>query len=125
MEQKRPTPPAGYIPFEWRTRHEGDITVQLCPACGETGSVWQGGGFQDSAAEKLIQELEEKGIRSYELYCTQYEGVMLKLHWSRYGEGECSHCGARFWHDFIGYPWAYYYDPSTSKVPHYYQPTFL
>ena len=125
MEQRYPTPPPGFLFFKWKTRHVSDASASLCPVCGESGFVGMGGGFQDPGAQKLLEELEAAGTGSYETYCAKYDGVMLKEHWSRYGECECFNCGVKFWHNFIGYPWGYYYNPATSKIPTGYQTSLL
>ena len=123
---KRPKPPPGYIPFKWKHRpYERDksVSVQVCPLCGNFGSVWSGGGFTDPEAQKLFGKLlrADNGYCSYDLLCHKYEGVMIKEHWSRYGEGYCSKCKVKYWHDFVGYPWQYYYNPDTAEEFHEHQ----
>lgn len=41
---------------------------------------------------------------NYENLCKEFEGEMIKCHWSRYGEGEgeCMGCKAKIWHDLVG-----------------------
>ena len=125
-EEKRPAPPPGYIPFKWKTKpykHDRNIKIDLCPHCGGEGSVWSGGGFQDTGVLQFLENLiKEEQLNSYEIWIQKYEGVMVKEHWSRFGEGECLRCGVKYWHDFIGYPWHYYYNPETSLIKKDYQP---
>lgn len=114
---KRPVPPPGYVAFKWKTRpNETDKSVReiLCPVCGNFGSSWCGGGWQDPGAQAFYDSTSD--LLSYDHLCQDYEGVMLKSHWSRFGEGECRTCGVKYWHDFIDYPWQYYYSPSTANV---------
>lgn len=146
-ENRIPEPPPGYIPFKWKTRAnktQRDVVENLCPVCGEAGSVWGGKfgpdmGFQDQKVVQFLNNLrKEKGLEGddYLFYSEEkghyvsiwdvyYEGESVKSHWSRYGVGECRKCGVKFWHDFIGYPWHYYYDPGSAKVSHTYQPALF
>ena len=128
--QKRPKPPPGYIPFKWRHKpYERDksVMVQMCPLCGNFGSVWAGGGFTDPGAQKFYERLYKQNgnYNSYELFCRKYEGVMIKCHWSRYGEGYCTKCKVKYWHDFGGgvlqSSWQYYYNPDTAEEFHEHQ----
>jgi len=128
--ERIPVPPPGYIPFVWKTRpYENDktIAVQMCPLCGNFGSVWKGGGFTDPGAERFYQKLlhANGGYGSYEVLCQKYEGVMLKLHWSRYGEGACTKCGVKYWNDLIGPSWHYYFNPATVEGHYNYTPALF
>ena len=128
-EDRLPTPPPGFIPFHWKTRQDkaNQATVSICPVCGGEGSIWQGGGLQDAGAQRFLEKLRKADGRSntYEIWCQKYEGVMLKEHWSRYGTGKCATCEVEFWHDFIGYPWHYYYNPASAKISHSYTPALF
>ena len=114
MAELRPIPPGGYVPFKER---RGD-SPSICAACGGKGLVWKGGGYQDP---KLVERLDKMYARVGQslffhkkkghfehLEWLKYEGKRFLDHWSRYGEGYCDRCGAKYWHDFIGYPWHYY-----------------
>ena len=125
-EVRRPEPPPGYMPFKWKTKpyeHDRNIKVQLCPVCDNFGSAWHSGGFADQGAQKFYEELlaANDGYCSFEVMLTEYEGAHIRDHWSRYGEGECTDCGVKYWHDFVGYPWRYYYNPETGKIRKPYQ----
>jgi hypothetical protein len=129
-EKKLPQPPPGFIPFKWKTRHnktQRDVVEQLCPVCGEVGTVWGGSdsfGWQDPRAQALYDANKDRwaaGEYSYDVLCEQIDGVMLKQHWSRWGTGECMKCHTKFWHDFVGHPWHYYYNPVSANVKHNYQ----
>ena len=128
-EDRLPRPPPGFIHFHWKTKQDktNQIAVNICPVCGGEGSVWQGGGLQDAGAQRFLEELREADGRSntYEIWCQKYEGVMLKEHWSRYGTGKCTTCEVEFWHDFIGYPWHYYYNPASARISHSYTPALF
>ena len=127
VEDRLPIPPPGFIPFHWKTRpYERDrsVAVEVCPVCDSFGSVWNGGGFTDPGAQAFYEKLYREGGDhiTFDAFCSKYGGVMLKEHWSRYGTGKCTTCDVEFWHDFIGYPWHYYYNPATSKISHSYTP---
>ena len=129
-DNRIPEPPPGYFPFVWKTKpyeRDKNVSVQMCPLCGNFGSMWQGGGYTDPGAEKFYQELLDAngGYCGYKLLCQKYEGVMLKNHWSRYGQGECTKCKSKYWHDFIGYPWHYYFNPETAEGDYDYTPTLF
>ncbi len=128
--QRIPSPPPGFIHFQWKTRpYERDksISVQVCPVCDSFGSLWKGGGFTDPKAQAFYEKLlkENDGYCSYQTFCSKFEGVLIKAHWSRYGTGECCECGVEYWHDFVDYPWRYYYNPASSKVSHTYTPSLF
>jgi len=115
--EQRPIPPPGFVAFKWKTRPnktDKDIKEILCPVCGHFGMAWQGGGWQDPGAQAIYDA--RIGFDSYDHLCQEYEGVMLKCHWSRYGTGYCLSCGVKYWHDFFDYPWHYFYNPSTSNL---------
>jgi len=129
-EIRPPRPPPGFIPFKWKTKpdeRDKSITVQLCPVCDNFGSLWKGGGFTAPGAQAFYENLYREGgdYITFGAFCSKYEGVMLKEHWSRYGEGECTGCGVKYWHDFIGYPWHYYYNPATANINHSYTPALF
>lgn len=114
----RPRAPGGFTPFKWKTKPyelDKNIRLQLCPVCGESGFVWNGGGFVNPNAERFLEESEKKNLNQFDVFCQYFEGVMIKEHWSRYGVGECTECGCEFWHDFVGGGnretgyWQYYY----------------
>lgn len=116
---KRPIPPKGFK--RWKNPDvrvdEHGARQDRCPICGCPWKTWHPGGF-------LIQEVQEKydevKKQTNNPLAERYDGVMFKKHWSRYGTGECHHCGCEFWHDYVDDPnknnteWFYYYDPSTA-----------
>ena len=92
---KRPKPPGtGWteIPKKFSPREGGHI----CPVCNKQGSYWQGTHFVDAGAQKFYEGLSD----GYEDFCKEYEGVMIKCHWSRYQLGQTS-CGhMEIFHDW-------------------------
>ena len=50
----------------------------------------------------FFDKVEENNIPDYEKLCKEFEGGMIKCHWSRYGTGKCLGCSAEIWHDFVG-----------------------
>ena len=129
-EARLPKPPPGFIPFKWKTKpYERDksITVQICPVCGNFGSVWSGGGYTDPKAQAFFEKViaGNNGYCGFEQLLRKFEGTFIRDHWSRYGMGKCTACEVEFWHDFIGYPWHYYYNPATAKISHSYTPALF
>lgn len=136
QDKKRPTPPLGFVPVEWKTRilnrgEPGQYSVRICPNCGtpksdgdKWGFRWFGGGWTDPGAQAAHDEGKARGIRLLGAGDRQitYEGVPILTHWSRYGTGECIVCGCEFWHDYVGYntgphdQWAYYYRPTQGQL---------
>lgn len=94
---KRPIPPVGFK--KWIP--EG--TPPECPNCGKNlGQVWDGGGFTDAGAQNFLEEvMRQNNLNSYDRLCLEYDGEMIKSHWSRYGTGRCLACSCQFWHDFV------------------------
>jgi len=144
LSKNIPVPPPGFIPFKWKTKAHRDHVANLCPVCSAEGSMWGGKhqpdmGFQDAGIVKFLRDLKkEKGLGEDDylfydegkghfvaIYDGEYEGDSVKSHWSRYGTGECSNCHVQFWHDFIGYPWHYYYNPATATIKVTYQPALF
>jgi fermentation-respiration switch protein FrsA (DUF1100 family) len=136
QESKRPTPPPGFVPFQWKTRllrrgEPGEHSAEICPNCGAPrragdrwGFRWLGGGWTDPAAQAAYDEGMAKGVRLLGAGDRQivYENVPILMHWSRYGAGECVACGCPIWHDFVGHNsgpqdrWAYYYRPTRGQL---------
>ena len=136
QEKKRPTPPPGFVPIDWKTRvlnrgEPSQHSVQICPNCGapegdgdKWGFTWLGGGWTNPGAQAVYDEGKARGIRLLGAGDRQitYEGVPILTHWSRYGTGECIVCGCEFWHDYVGYntgprdQWAYYHRPTQGQL---------
>jgi len=76
---------------------------------------------------RLLNKKEEKGTldkRSYEIFCIQVDGDMLKCHPSRMDFGECMKCGCLYCHDwgtdnpknkYRGQDTQYYYKPKVNQ----------
>ena len=127
---RRPKPPKGYISFNSRNAHCQKGKCPNCGAekPGVSGGGGRGHGFQDKmvmdisrATERIekfywnnehlrpkyegdncVEETNFSSKHSYDLFCTDVGGVMLKCHWSRWSAGEFCCCGAKIWHDFCG-----------------------
>jgi len=119
---RRPCPPAGYAPLKLLGKYANQ---HVCPNCGTKGAgiVWDGGGFQDTKAQKFYEQ--HCGEGSYDALCKQFEGDMIKCHWSRFGTGYFTCCEAKIWHDMVNdqqsgkwkdsRSWRYYYRPTGQK----------
>ena len=123
---KRPEPPEGWI----RTKKP----MGKCPRCDTKGHC-SGPGFlingeklemfQDPGANEALKYYEGiHGDHSYHVFCGQYDGVMLKCHWSRVGTSTCINCNLNSWHDFVtdihakkknDREWHYYHEPFSQK----------
>jgi hypothetical protein len=118
----KPIPPEGFIPFKWKTKKTADAIQNVCPVCGECGTCWDGGGFQDPAVQKADEEQEAQDIVFYERKTP--DGSDLKSDESRWGSGHCITCNTEFWHTFecdhahgctCG-QWHYYYRQKQQEV---------
>jgi len=119
---RRPSPPAGYAPLKLLGQYANQ---HVCPNCGIKGAgiVGDGGGFQDTEAQKFYEY--HCGDGSYEALCKQFGEDMIKCHWSRFGTGYFTCCKAKIWHDMVddqlsgkwkeSRHWRYYYLPSGQK----------
>jgi hypothetical protein len=97
-----------------------------CPVCKQPcGFVYNGGGWIDPKAQEFFDQLDEE-MGGFAKLCQQFEGNMIKCHWSRYGEGKCMGCGAKVWNDMMGgyvewkgkqkhVDWQYYFQPRENR----------
>ena len=121
---KRPAPPPGYVPFQWRYRQVDKYTnAPLCPNCDAPakagdrwGYVWEVTAFTDPAAQAVFDQARNAGWVPNGALDPAYtcDGQPVLAHWSRYCTGYCIVCGVRFWHDFVG--WQYYYLPLKGQL---------
>ena len=83
---------------------------------------YSGGDWQDPAVDEAMLFLEGcAGNRNFfTFHLNIINGESACTHWSRYGEGYCTHCGLHIWHDFINDPnekkkqdkeWWYFHEP--------------
>ena len=100
---KRPLPPPGYVEFDY-------FGLDHCPNCRTFQCGWAGIGGKDSRifVDDKAQEFydiecanEEGNPIGYDWFCKEFEGDMIKCHWSRFHEMECCTCGCKAWGDFI------------------------
>ena len=128
--KRLPSPPPAFIHFQWKSKpysNDNNVPHEVCPVCDSFGSFWKGGGFTDPKAQAFYDKIlaENDGYLRYDQFSRKFEGVPLKMHWSRYGIGECCKCKVEYWHDFVDYPWRYYYNPASSKISHTYTPSLF
>lgn len=100
---KRPLPPPGYLEGKiiQKTGKDGQKKSPRCPVCKQDcGMSYYGGGWVYPKAQTFYDSMDDDS--GYEKLCKEFEGEMIKCHWSRYGEGECMGCRAKIWHDLIG-----------------------
>lgn len=111
---KRPKPPPLYIEFKDKYKYPDElpksqrghtINYHVCPNCGIIGQASCGKGgakFVDPQAQKFCDELPNRGTNlEFDDFCTEYEGDMIKCHWSRYYTAERHCCGVQLWEDGI------------------------
>jgi len=123
-DTRRPDPPPGYVPFKMKTVRRGTSQqASICPNCGagkEPGSKWGFLYFASSWTDPGAGEAYEKGkaegiiLKGAGDDAISYEGVPILLHWSRYGEGECTECGCKIWYDYT--TWQHYYKPTLGQL---------
>jgi len=94
----KPKPPEGFIRFKWKTKKGPDCIQNVCPVCGECGTCWDLGGFQDPEVQKACDEQDAQDMPFYTR--TAPDGSDLKMHESRWGGGHCITCNTEFWHTF-------------------------
>jgi hypothetical protein len=125
---KRPTPPKGYIEFNFRRN--------ICPNCGQTspgvGPSSMNSGFHNRLIQNIDKTLNRKNRRldmkhpnwkpSYETFSTDLipelgkNNSMLKCHPSRFGTSKFYCCDAMIWHDLFFNDWKYYYLPTRKNT---------
>jgi len=109
-------PPPGFFEID-RRRLAG-----RCPHCGEqSGGRWGGPGWcgwSDPRVAAVFEAEEAAGRRCYGLTVVDVPGlgpVNLLSHYTRWGAGFCSSCGAVSWSDFRD-PASAYYRPPVKRV---------
>lgn len=111
-------PPPGFIAFD-RRRHAG----RCSHCCGASGGRWGGPGWHgwsDPRVAAAFAAEEAAGRRCYGL--TKIEVPALGLvkpltHYTRWGAGYCTACGAISWNDFREPSSAYFRPPTPLAHP--------
>jgi hypothetical protein len=103
--EKAPLPPTGFVAVKPKTKQDKDsgCSQMVCPYCDNTGwSAGCGTYYTDKDAQEFYESLEKNfpDLCGYEQFCQEFEGVMIKCHWSRMASYTCSNCGGILYHDW-------------------------
>jgi len=101
VRDKIPIPPEGHVIYKPKNRRIGkeetQYSMRVCPYCDVAEGYSNVPVFY---THKPAQEFYESFGDGYTEFCREFEGEMIKCHWSRMDGWKCSNCGKVTLHDW-------------------------
>jgi len=102
---KRPLPPPGYIEFDY-------FHQSICPNCKAFNNSWVGihhdimyvdkeAQYYYESSKKLQEYIQEEFNEYVDYFSLNFQGDMIKSHWSKFSMMECAICKCKAWRDFV------------------------